>query len=363
MPPYRRGSRIRNPVSGAVYELGEYLGAGAFGTVYGASPLNSPGGPEVCIKFTDDEDGWHCEAYFGKLLEGNERAIRVFESFPHVRHDRKSTPQFCLVLERARHGALAKWLEARARPWSEVRVKREVGGLLRLLDQLHGGGILHRDVTPFNVFVCDGERLKLGDFGIARSRLGGRQGVAADIFNLAWAPSGIAEEEQRRWLATDDIYQMGQLLAVLVRRDAQPITTRVVRALGCSNNLKAVIRPAIGNRGERYRDALEMLAAIQVPHQAPTGGVSSLRGKLVVFTGPLSIPREQATDWVQRMGGRVASKVTSATDVLVRGLDSSVWIAGDQGMKLLAAARLQERGKAIRIINERQFRRLIAPRW
>jgi len=102
-----------------------------------------------------------------------------------------------------------------------------------------------------------------------------------------------------------------------------------------------------------------MIAAIETPLQVSTGGVSSLRGKRVVFTGPLSVPRAEATQWVRRAVGRVESTVTGQTDVLIRGNHSAIWIAGDKGTTLLAAQRLQERGSPIRVINERQFRRLV----
>jgi serine/threonine-protein kinase len=345
-----------------VYELGEHLGEGGFGTVYRAHAVGGlSAGTDLCIKFTEDQASWHREAFFGELLAGNDRAIHVIESFPHVTRGRGShRVEYCLVLELAKYGSLADWLETEPKVWGEVKLKHEMAGLLRALDQLHGGGVLHRDVTPFNVFVCEGERLKLGDFGIAKLKLGKKKGIPADLFSIMWSPHGFSDGDQHRWLATDDIYQMGQLLGVLVRGDAnEPITTKSVRGLRCSDALKAVIRRAVGNRNERYRDALEMIAAIETPLQVSTGGVSSLRSKRVVFTGPLSVPRAEATEWVRQAGGKVESKVTGQIDVLIRGNQSAIWIAGDKGTKLLAAQRLQERGNPIRVINERQFRRLV----
>ena len=56
---------------------------------------------------------------------------------------------------------------------------------------LHRGQALHRDLTPFNVFVCEDEQLKLGDFGIATHQLS-RRGVTADAFNVFNAPTEIA---------------------------------------------------------------------------------------------------------------------------------------------------------------------------
>jgi serine/threonine protein kinase len=361
MTRQKRGQRIKSPVSGTVYEVDNYLGEGGFGIVYGIHEVaGASGGMDLCIKFTQDQASWHREAYFGEILTGNDRAIRVIESFAHIANKRGSQRiEYCLVMERARYGSLADWLETRPKAWSETKLRREMTGLLRVLDQLHGGGILLRDVTPFNVFVCEGERLKLGDFGIAKLKLG-KKGIPADTFNIMWSPRGIAQGDHRRWVATDDIYQMGQLLAVLVRRDAtEPIHTKDVRRLDCNNGLKAVIRRAIGERDERYRDALEMTAAIETPAQVRTGGVSSLRGKSVVFTGALSMLRKDATRWVQKVGGKVGSKVTGQTDVLIRGRVNPVFAAGDMGIKLLAAARLLERGKQIRVINEEQFRHLV----
>ena len=57
---------------------------------------------------------------------------------------------------------------------------------------------MHRDLTPFNMFVCTGNELKLGDFGIATHQLNPR-GVTADAFNLFHVPNEIAWGRVRRW--------------------------------------------------------------------------------------------------------------------------------------------------------------------
>src|SRR2546422_9288599 len=59
-------------------------------------------------------------------------------------------------------------------PQPERLVRREIAGILAVLDALHRGQALHRDLTPFNVFVCEHEQLKLGDFGIATHQLSRR---------------------------------------------------------------------------------------------------------------------------------------------------------------------------------------------
>jgi len=326
-----------------------------------AEPRWSPVGREWCIKLTKDQTSWHREAYFGELLARHYRVIHVRESFPWLMGGGPRRSRFyCLVLELARHGSLGQWLGRIPQQWTEARVKREVIALLRVLDQLHGGGALHRDLTPFNILVCTNEALKIGDFGLARHRPKGK-GLAASAFAPWWAPPGIADGVEKMWLEQDDIYQIGQLLAALVRWDAsEPISTKAVRFLPCSDALKAVIRRAVGDRAGRYRTVGEMIAAIKDPATTlQTGGVRSLKGKAVAFTGPLSVPRQEATHWVRRAGGTVSKDVSNRTDVLVRGAESPIWIAGSQGKKLLDAARIEERGGKIRVINERQFRRLV----
>src|SRR5207237_10418099 len=123
----------------------------------------------------------------------------------------------CLAMEYAEHGDLGAWL-AKKGAQRERFVRREIVAILRTLDALHRGNALHRDLTPFNVFVCEDEQLKLGDFGIARHQRN-RQGVTADAFNPLNAPTEIAWGWVRRWQQRDDIYQVGQLAAMLLRGD------------------------------------------------------------------------------------------------------------------------------------------------
>lgn len=77
-----------------------------------------------------------------------------------------------------------------------------------------------------------------------------------------------------------------------------------VKGLQCSPDLKAIIQRAIGDRRKRYVDAAAMLAAIEARRNNAGGRASlptSLKGKYVVFTGALSIPRREAASLVRRM--------------------------------------------------------------
>ena len=99
-------------------------------------------------------------------------------------------------------------------------MRREIAGILQVLGKLHRGQLLHRDLTPLNVFVCEGHRLKLGDFGIVQQQ-SDRRGITARTMNALTAPSDILAGEAPKWQARDDVYQVGQLLAMLIRGDAR----------------------------------------------------------------------------------------------------------------------------------------------
>src|SRR5262245_31223435 len=164
------GEILQSPDSGVSYRIEQSIGAGGFGQAYLAERIGRSSAipSTVCIKVSTRMDGWVREAYFGQVLDGHERAIRVYDSFPLF--DADGRLRYFLVLELAEHGDLSAFLRRGGRGWSESLVRREIAGLLEVLRRLHRGQTLHRDLTPVNVFVCTGPRLKLGDFGIVRDR-------------------------------------------------------------------------------------------------------------------------------------------------------------------------------------------------
>ncbi len=359
------GQVVASPQSRLEYRAMRLIGAGGFGQVYLARRLGRSSGvpATLCIKVSENSDAWVREAYFGQLLDGHPRAIRVFDAFPVVRPDGRFL--YCLALEYARHGDLRSFLHrSEGEGWPERTARREIAGILQVLGKLHRGHILHRDLTPMNVFVCQGRTLKLGDFGLVRQQ-SDRRGATVDALNPMMAPSDIALGAVPKWQARDDVYQVGQLLGMLVRGDARArIRTGEIRGLPCSDQLKEVVYRCIGERRKRYETADELIAALRSPAPAlKVGRLAALRGVHLAFTGILGRPRSEAQAAARRAGAVVHGGPSARTTVVVRGLPNPRQAAGrDAGLKLMEIKRLAAKGHKITLLNERQFWRLAARR-
>ena len=82
------------------------------------------------------------------------------------------------------HGGRISWQEA-------LRILVPV---MRALSAVHGQGLLHRDVTPDNIYLT-GDRVKLLDFGAARYSIGDRSHSLDVVLKAGYAPK---EQYSRR---------------------------------------------------------------------------------------------------------------------------------------------------------------------
>jgi serine/threonine-protein kinase len=354
---------IESPETRLQYRIERMLGEGGFGQAFLATRLGrSSSVPEtVCVKVSTRIDGWVRETYFGFLLDGHPRAIQVFDRFPLLRGGRAF---YCLTLEYARHGDLSAFLARSDKRWTETITRREIAGVLEVLAKLHRGQALHRDLTPMNVFVCDGYRLKLGDFGIVRQQ-SDQRGITARTMNALTAPSDILARAVPKWQARDDVYQVGQLLAMLIKGDARSrIRSSDVRRLACSDHLKEIVHRCVGERRKRYESADEMINALRNPPPAlRTGRLRTLKGVHLAFTGILSVRRREAIEAARRAGAIIHGAPSVRTTVVVRGRPNPLQAAGrDGGLKLMEIKRLREKGHRITLLDETRFWRLVPRR-
>ncbi len=356
-PVLARGDTLVSDESGLAYRVDRFIGQGGYGQVYTArrNGRSRTVPTELCVKVSRRIDSWIREAYFGQLLDGHPRAITTFDA---PQHD--GPPLYCLALEYAPHGDLSSYLKRNARRWNETIARREIAGILQVLSKLHRGQLLHRDLTPMNVFVCDGVRLKLGDFGIVRQQSDAR-GITARTLNPLMAPSDIFAGAAPKWQARDDVYQVGQLLGMLIKGDASArVRAPEVRTLPCSDHLKEIIYRCIGERRKRYDSASELIEALtNPPALLKSGALRSLKGVHLALTGIFTVARREVQKAAMRAGAVLHGAPSRKTTVVVRGRPNALQAAGrDAGRKLMEIKRLREKGHRITIISEAQFWRL-----
>ena len=83
--------------------------------------------------------------------------------------------------------------------------------VLNALDVVHQAGIIHRDIAPDNVFVCDDGRVKLLDFGAARFVTTSHSRSLSMILKMGYAPveQYSSKGDQGTWT---DVYACGATL-------------------------------------------------------------------------------------------------------------------------------------------------------
>jgi len=197
------------------YRLHQEIGAGAFGTTYRATDLNS--GRTVAIK-----EMLMRRANTMKHLELFEREARVLERLRNP-----GVPRYFadFVIEDGRNTAFylvqefieGTTLEARdlGRPIRPTEAFERAAALLEILVYLHGfsPSVVHRDVKPANIMVRPNGQLVLIDFGSVRAALDTGEGgsTVAGTFGYM-AP----EQFMGRALPVTDVYGVGATLAALL---------------------------------------------------------------------------------------------------------------------------------------------------
>jgi NAD-dependent DNA ligase len=183
--------------------------------------------------------------------------------------------------------------------------------------------------------------------------------------NAMTAPSDILAGLVPKWQARDDVYQVGQLLGMLVKGDAGArIRPHEVRRLACGDHLKEIVYRCIGERRKRYESADELIEALRHP-PAPlaVGQLRSLKGVHLAFTGTLGKRRSEASLAARKAGAIVHGMPSARTTVVVRGRPNTLQAAGkDAGLKLMEIKRLRDKGHKITLLDEARFWRLAARR-
>jgi serine/threonine protein kinase len=232
---------------------------------------------EMLDYFTKDEDREQALQWFKReallLLDLHHPAIpRVFDYF-------SQGDQQYLVMDFIEGRTLAEVLKQEGKPHGlpEARVRSWATQLCNVLAYLHNlkPPVIFRDLKPANIMVTGEDRVKLIDFGIARSFQEG--GQATVIMTVGYAPP---EQMEGRPQPQSDLYALGATLhRLLTGHEARENKPSVfdfpsIRSLRPEINpqFEAVIFKALKKEmSDRWASAREMeQALLQLPPLSPT---------------------------------------------------------------------------------------------
>ncbi|HWG20575.1 MAG TPA: serine/threonine-protein kinase [Terracidiphilus sp.] len=150
------------------------------------------------------------------LLERFRREQEIGQLFDHPgivkTYDGEERSQLYMVLEWV-EGRLLRAALNEERKLPPERAVRIAGALCDALDAMHKRGIVHRDLKPENVMLCEGDQIKIIDFGIAMKE-DARRITHVGASPLLGTPDYISPEQVqgKRGDQRSDIYALGIML-------------------------------------------------------------------------------------------------------------------------------------------------------
>ncbi len=202
-PPHQQ--RTRSDVLVWRYELGRLLGRGGMAEVYHGTDLVL--GRQVAVKllsWASDQDRERAER-----LRTEARAAASL-NHPNVVavHDIGSSPDALFVVMEYLEGETLRDLLKRRRFLPAELAAAIAAQVCSALEAAHQRGLVHRDITPANIMICDEGAVKVMDFGIARVTEGAFRTAAGLVLGT---PAYMSPEQaQSRTIdGRSDLYSLG----------------------------------------------------------------------------------------------------------------------------------------------------------
>jgi serine/threonine protein kinase len=180
------------------FRLIRQLGEGGMGCVWRASHLTL--GIDVAVKFIDTS-----LLKFGEIRSrfAQEAMAAARIRSPHVvsilDYGTDTTGRPYIAMELLEGEDLAHRLE-RERTLSVAQTAQVITQACRGLSKAHAGGIIHRDMKPENLFLCEEEEgflLKILDFGVAKAQLTADVGHQTALGAVIGTPAYMSPEQAR----------------------------------------------------------------------------------------------------------------------------------------------------------------------
>ena len=293
-------------VVGKKYIIGQLLGSGGFGNTYLA--FDTEFDVKVAIKefypkgilaraddrktlISVESEKANYKYGLNKFLD-EAKLLQKFIALPSVvsifdTFEENGTAY--LVMEYLSGMTLEQKLSGSKYPLSEEETINIITPVLQTLDKVHRAGLIHRDISPDNIYIMDNGEIKLLDFGSARYSLGeqtkamsvllkhgyappeqymtnGKQGPWTDIYAICATIYTMLTKEK---LASSLDYVMGEIYTSVKEKNPQvsDMLNRVINK-GLSTDYKS-----------RYQSVSELLHALMSDEELPADKETAKSGK------------------------------------------------------------------------------------
>ena len=206
------------------YVIEKVLGEGGFGITYYAKDHKSGGGVAIkeyfpdsmatrtqsaVVPYTGDrgdnyEYGKECFLQEAETLAqfiGNENIVRIYSFF-----EENGTAYY--VMDYVEGMGFDAYITDKGGKLSFEETLRILAPVMEVLSLVHSRGIIHRDVTPDNIFITNEGTTKLLDFGAARYSLGDKSQSLDVILKHGFAPKEQYVRRGKQGPFTD-VYALG----------------------------------------------------------------------------------------------------------------------------------------------------------
>ncbi|MGL4553985.1 MAG: protein kinase domain-containing protein, partial [Gemmataceae bacterium] len=328
------------------YRLLRMIGSGGMGSVYEAE---DPLGRRVAVKLIRPEFLDSAEA-----VERFRREGRLASTVIHPRcvfvlaaDEDKGRPYIVMELMPGRN---LNDLVSSAGPLPVAEAVRHALDVIEGLQEAHAGGMIHRDVKPSNCFLDADGRVKVGDFGLAKTLTGKEQLTRTGAFLGTFL---FASPEQIRNDRVDhltDVYSVCATLyflltgkapfddhdpaAALARTVSDPLVPMRRHRKGLPATLDEVVLKGLARPRKQRWQSLEELRLALLPFVAGPHSLADLAARSgayaldLVFFGPLAVLAHLTAQLVSSgLSEAVFSTIalTVALGAVYFGIPESVW--------------------------------------
>jgi serine/threonine protein kinase len=325
----------------AEFEIIALLGAGGFGVVYlvhdevlqrrvalkeylpAAFALRDPYG-RVCPRTPYDEEAFRIGL---RSFVNEARLLAQFEapSLLKVYRFWESNGTAYMVMPYYRGPTLKQMLAGLVVPVSESMLRRWLDDLLDALEVLHAQQCYHRDISPDNILMVDGERPVLLDFGAARRAIGDITQAFTAIFKQAYAPvEQISNDPNMRQGPWTDLFALASVIHFAI--DGKPPPPAIGRLM--SDSYVPLVQRYEHRYSKRFLAAIDRALALKA-HDRPqsVAEMRTMLGAARPSSRPSSLVTVEETLPARTPGAPGKRRATRLTRHLRMGIAGAACVA------------------------------------